>query len=90
MVKDDPRRLKAEKDFSREAVLWRQLSHPNLLPFYGVYHFKEDRNRVCMVSPWMENGNVKGYLEGNPDANRISLVRTRNPSALSKKKQLII
>ncbi|KAL4244339.1 EKC/KEOPS complex subunit BUD32, partial [Abortiporus biennis] len=43
--------------FCREALVWRQLQHENILPFFGV-----DRDTfspfLCMVSPWMEYGNV--------------------------------
>jgi serine/threonine protein kinase len=60
--------------FSHEAVLWRQLSHPNVLPFYGVYHWDQNRSRVCLISPWMSNGNIVQYLEDYPHANRINLV----------------
>ncbi|KAJ7688520.1 hypothetical protein B0H14DRAFT_2421122, partial [Mycena olivaceomarginata] len=28
----------ALKNFSREAIIWRQLSHPNVLPFFGLYY----------------------------------------------------
>ena len=47
----------------REFMTWRQLSHPNVLPFYGI-HFLEDtlETRFCLVSPWMENGNVVEFL----------------------------
>ena len=31
-------------------------------------------NQFCMVSPWMENGNVLSYTRKNPDANRLELV----------------
>ncbi|KAJ7651063.1 kinase-like domain-containing protein [Roridomyces roridus] len=48
------------KGFGREAIIWRQLSHPNLLPFYGLYKF---RQRLCLVSPWMENGHIRGFLK---------------------------
>ncbi|KAJ7651237.1 hypothetical protein FB45DRAFT_780589 [Roridomyces roridus] len=48
------------KSFGREAIIWRQLSHPNLLPFYGLYKF---RQRLCLVSPWMENGHIQGFLK---------------------------
>jgi Protein tyrosine and serine/threonine kinase len=48
-----------------EFMTWRQLSHPNVLPFYGV-HFLEDtlEIRFCLVSPWMENGNIVEFLAG--------------------------
>ncbi|KAF9469363.1 kinase-like domain-containing protein [Collybia nuda] len=55
------------KRFYQEAILWGQLLHPNLLPFYGLYRF---RNRLCLVSPWAENGDVNNYLEQNPLVNR--------------------
>ncbi|KAJ7040995.1 kinase-like domain-containing protein [Mycena alexandri] len=48
------------KQFGREALIWRQLCHPNLLPFFGLYYIE---NRLCLVSPWMENGNVMQYLQ---------------------------
>ena len=46
-----------------EFMTWRQLSHPNVLPFYGI-HFLEDalEIRFCLVSPWMEHGNVVEFL----------------------------
>ncbi|KAJ7715427.1 hypothetical protein B0H14DRAFT_2413158, partial [Mycena olivaceomarginata] len=31
------------KDFGREALIWLQLSHPNLLPFFGLYYFQQTR-----------------------------------------------
>ncbi|KAJ7806261.1 hypothetical protein B0H13DRAFT_1669889, partial [Mycena leptocephala] len=59
--------------FSREALIWCQLSHPNILPFFGVYYLE---TRLCLVSPWMENGNIMKFLEINkPDTRvRLSLV----------------
>ncbi|KAJ7808155.1 hypothetical protein B0H13DRAFT_1668778, partial [Mycena leptocephala] len=42
-----------------EALIRCQLSHPNLLPFFGLYHLQ---NRLCLVSPWMENGNIYSFL----------------------------
>ncbi|KAJ7670977.1 kinase-like domain-containing protein, partial [Mycena rosella] len=48
------------KTFSREALIWRQLCHPNLLPFFGLYYFQE---RLCLVSPWMGNGHIREFLK---------------------------
>lgn len=62
------------KAFSREAVVWGQLSHPNLLPFYGIFNLTDTRSRICLVSPWMVNGNVNDFLRRNPDADRQQLV----------------
>ncbi|KAJ7878749.1 kinase-like domain-containing protein [Mycena olivaceomarginata] len=61
------------KEFSREALIWRQLCHPNVLPFFGVYYLE---NRLCLVSPWMENGNMMEFLtKENPcKTARLSLI----------------
>lgn len=62
----------AFQEFGREALIWRQLSHPNLLPFYGLYYLD---SRLCLVSPWMENGHLLEFLRNAPlDTNRLSLV----------------
>ncbi|KAJ6551288.1 kinase-like domain-containing protein, partial [Mycena capillaripes] len=49
----------AVKEFSREALIWRQLRHPNVLPFFGLYYLED---RLCLVSPWMENGNMMEFV----------------------------
>ncbi|KAF5361832.1 hypothetical protein D9756_002261 [Leucocoprinus leucothites] len=54
------------KMYIREAILWGQLQHPNILPFYGVYYYNQERQRACLVSPWMPNGNIVAYIEKNP------------------------
>lgn len=62
------------KDFSCEATTWRQLDHPNVLPFYGVFHLDRKPPRVCLASPWLENGNVVQYLaERAPNTDCVPL-----------------
>ncbi|KAJ3567064.1 hypothetical protein NP233_g6603 [Leucocoprinus birnbaumii] len=58
------------KLFAKEAILWSQLNHPNILPFYGIYYLGEENKRMCLVSPWMENGNLVNYLQENPTVAR--------------------
>ncbi|KAG5352829.1 hypothetical protein C0989_000280 [Termitomyces sp. Mn162] len=58
------------KQFWKEAILWRQLCHPNILPVYGLYRFQD---RPSIVAPWMENGNITRYLKDNPEAPRLPL-----------------
>ncbi|KAF8182998.1 kinase-like domain-containing protein, partial [Mycena galopus ATCC 62051] len=61
--------------FYHEALIWRQLSHPNLLPFFGLYHPKNTKSQLCLVSPWMENGDITRYLKNNSvGVNRLTLV----------------
>ncbi|KAJ7133702.1 kinase-like domain-containing protein, partial [Mycena crocata] len=60
------------KEFVCEAVIWRQFSHPNILPFFGLYTIEQ---RLCLVSPWMENGNIQGFLRTAPKSvDRHSLI----------------
>ncbi|KAG6913618.1 hypothetical protein DXG01_005544, partial [Tephrocybe rancida] len=58
------------KVYAREAILWGQLSHPNLLPFHGLHKF---RSQIAFVAPWAENGNLSDYLNHEPNANRVLL-----------------
>ncbi|KAG6845557.1 hypothetical protein H0H93_016055, partial [Arthromyces matolae] len=58
------------KQIAREVLLWGQLSHPNILPIYGLYRL---RGRPCLVMPWIENGEVNKYLKEHPSASRLNL-----------------
>ncbi|KAK7062516.1 Rho guanine nucleotide exchange factor [Paramarasmius palmivorus] len=57
---------KVLKNFLREAIVWRQLEHPNVLPFLGLYFLNARQQRLCLISPWMENGNLVQFLERTP------------------------
>ncbi|KAF9443788.1 kinase-like protein [Macrolepiota fuliginosa MF-IS2] len=59
------------KDFARETMVWSRLTHPNLLPFYGIYR---SGDHLCLVSPWKEDGNISDYLKTNPEVARLPLV----------------
>ncbi|THU84155.1 kinase-like protein [Dendrothele bispora CBS 962.96] len=63
------------KDFLKEAILWRQLQHPNVLPFLGLYFLDDTRKRICLLSPMMENGNLNSYLgkHSEEDTHRVTL-----------------
>ncbi|KAJ3570724.1 hypothetical protein NP233_g4216 [Leucocoprinus birnbaumii] len=58
------------KIYAKEAILWGQLRHPNIVPFYGIYYLNDARRQVCLVSPWMHHGNLVEYLKRNPLAPR--------------------
>ncbi|KAK1218746.1 MAP kinase kinase kinase activity protein [Marasmius sp. AFHP31] len=58
------------KAFHKEALLWTRLSHPNLLPFVGVNTTLFPQG-FCLVSPWMENGDIIGFLELHPGHDRL-------------------
>jgi len=57
--------------FCKEVVIWKRISHPNVVPFLGV---SEAPTPLCMVSEWMPNGNVRDYVGKNPEASRLQLV----------------
>ncbi|KIM72464.1 hypothetical protein PILCRDRAFT_829732 [Piloderma croceum F 1598] len=59
--------------FYGEALVWRRLRHPNVLPFLGICAdvFKP---RLAMVSPYMENGNVNMYLKEYANADRVQMI----------------
>ncbi|KAK7001927.1 kinase domain-containing protein [Favolaschia claudopus] len=63
----------AVKEFGAEALIWRQLCHPNVLPFFGLYYIEQ---RLCLISPWMENGHIMEFLRANsPDTQkRFSMI----------------
>ncbi|KAH7918869.1 kinase-like protein [Leucogyrophana mollusca] len=63
------------KAYTKEAVLWAQLSSPFVVPFCGVYCTNEPSPRACLVSPWMDNGNLPQYLKDNPKADRLQLMQ---------------
>jgi serine/threonine protein kinase len=52
--------------------MWKNLSHPNILNLIGVPDTLED-GRFSMVSEWMANGNIMGYVRDNA-GNHLKLV----------------
>ncbi|KXN82444.1 hypothetical protein AN958_02547 [Leucoagaricus sp. SymC.cos] len=56
------------------ALLSAYSSHVNVIPLYGAYLSAEHNPRICIVSPWMENGDLTDYLMKFPDAARIPLM----------------
>ncbi|KAF9654244.1 kinase-like protein [Thelephora ganbajun] len=66
---DDVQTIK--KDFCREVITWKRLSHPNVLELIGV--MMNDKEYV-MVSPWMENRNIVDYLRKSLQTNPLKLL----------------
>ena len=48
--------------------------HPNIL---SVIEFSDTSSPLCIMSPWMPDGNIIQYTKANPGANRLMLVRAR-------------
>ncbi|KAK0460094.1 kinase-like domain-containing protein [Desarmillaria tabescens] len=62
----------------REAIIWRQCDHPNVLPFYGIYRDSAP-STYCLVSPFMVNGSLRQYMNqtDDPDRHNLALDITR-------------
>ncbi|KXN84852.1 Cell division control protein 15 [Leucoagaricus sp. SymC.cos] len=58
----------------KEVILWAHSSHPNVLPFLGVFLEGQDSPRPCLVSPFMKNGNLKTYAARLPQKSRLPLI----------------
>lgn len=52
-----------------EAIIWKHLSHPNIVPFKGV-----TLDPPQLVSEWIPGGELREYIKENPSANLINLV----------------
>ncbi|KAJ7712158.1 kinase-like domain-containing protein, partial [Mycena olivaceomarginata] len=60
MSSPDLRRIHLK--FCREALVWKGLRHPYILPFLGVEGDSFPLS-LCLVSPWMEHGTVLNHLK---------------------------
>ncbi|CUA67421.1 Ephrin type-A receptor 6 [Rhizoctonia solani] len=58
------------KRITREIYNWSKLDHENVNKLMGVTMFRE---RLAMVSEWMEHGNLRQYLSRNLKVNRRAL-----------------
>ncbi|KAG8717056.1 hypothetical protein FRC08_008262 [Ceratobasidium sp. 394] len=55
---------------AREIHAWAKCDHENVLELFGL---TQHRGKLAVVSPWMENGNLRQYLTKNPDVDRLDL-----------------
>ena len=55
--------------FCQEAVMWKNLTHPNIVPLLGI-----TTTPFQFISDWIPGGDLPGYIEKNPDADRVQLV----------------
>ncbi|KAJ3576477.1 hypothetical protein NP233_g402 [Leucocoprinus birnbaumii] len=67
--------LKALTEWIKELILWAHSSHPNVLPFYGVFlESVGGLQRICLVSPFMKNGTLHDYAPRLPQKSRLPLI----------------
>ncbi|CAE6444978.1 unnamed protein product [Rhizoctonia solani] len=65
----DEERSKLKKT-AHELYVWSKCKHQNVLELIGVTQY---RNRIAMVSPWMDNGDLRSFLRSHPDTDRYDL-----------------
>ncbi|KIM81399.1 hypothetical protein PILCRDRAFT_72011, partial [Piloderma croceum F 1598] len=56
---------KIRSKFRREALLWKDLKHPHILPFLGIDIETFPTSYACLVAPWMSRGTILTYLQDN-------------------------
>ena len=49
--------------------MWKRLTHPNIVPLLGV-----TITPFQLISNWMSGGDLPGYIEKNPNVDRLRLV----------------
>jgi len=70
---DHCNRLFSTQRLCREILIWKHLSHPNVLPLFGVSVSKNPQ-QFRIITEWMPNGDAVEYVKSNPEANRLRLV----------------
>ena len=63
------------KALCREVIIWKNLNHPNIVPFKGV-----TLQPPQLVSEWMPGGHLHEYIKNNHCANLIDLASPPLPS----------
>ncbi|KAG8702608.1 hypothetical protein FRC11_011357, partial [Ceratobasidium sp. 423] len=61
---------KQSKRAGRELYNWFKARHRNVLELNGIALFN---GQIAMISPWMDNGNLREYVKSYPQASRWEL-----------------
>ncbi|KAG9127448.1 hypothetical protein FRC07_013631 [Ceratobasidium sp. 392] len=56
---------------ARELYPWSKCRHPHIVQLLGLAEF---RNRTAMIFPWMDNGDIRNYVNKHPDADKFNLI----------------
>ncbi|KAG9127452.1 hypothetical protein FRC07_013635 [Ceratobasidium sp. 392] len=67
---DHDQERKHLKRTARELYTWSKCNHPNVAKLLGLAEF---RQQIAMVSAWMENGDLRTYVNKNPNVDRLRL-----------------
>ena len=64
---------KTLQNFYEEAVVWKRLAHPNVVPLLGAAVVPCPPQ---LISDWVLGRNLTEYVKNYPEADRIGLVGT--------------
>ncbi|KAG8955825.1 hypothetical protein FRC00_005212 [Tulasnella sp. 408] len=59
------------RHLEKEAAIWRNLHHPNVLQFLGIHR---DSEAIYLVSPFLPNGTVMDYISAHPSSGRAGFI----------------
>ncbi|KAJ3559193.1 hypothetical protein NP233_g11329 [Leucocoprinus birnbaumii] len=62
------------KAHAKDFVLSAYLNHPNVLPVYGIWLPSGKIPRICIVSPWLEKGDLSHFLRASPHSDPLPLI----------------
>jgi len=57
-----------------EALFWYSLRHSRIVPLLGVSRTTFNPPRTCLVSPWLDNGNITQYMRRETTVDPIILL----------------
>ncbi|EMD36226.1 hypothetical protein CERSUDRAFT_65942 [Gelatoporia subvermispora B] len=60
------------KALLKEAVVWKHLRHPNIVPFVGI---DTEMYPLSLVCEWMPHGTITAYILSDPTADRLKLLK---------------
>ncbi|KAF9781372.1 kinase-like domain-containing protein [Thelephora terrestris] len=63
-ISESDDKIRIRKRFCKEVVMWKNLSHPNVLTLIGVPVTLEE-GRFSVASEWMVNGNIMDYVSAH-------------------------
>ena len=63
----------------QEAVVWKHLAHPNIVPLLGI-----TSTPLQLISEWMPCGGLIEYVREIPDVDRLGLVGVPRPCIVSR------
>jgi len=69
---------RVDRRLGREMCMWNKVKHPHINPLLGFIKSSNDPvnggTNPCLISQFHENGDMRGYLQKNPDADRHKLL----------------